>query len=568
MMNNHESKNKSQETDQRSRIRGGSHESSIEAALYGEDSRIRDQGRAQVIRSGHTRDVKCVVDALSAPLAVTRRRATRLLSDLQPHRALPLIRSWVSRISSQGWSVENVATKPIREGLVSAARLMNQLTPRGDHEAELLTLWSSPDLKVKRATICPASPPDLLAEALGDAAELRELAAAEALRRLKSLDPQTHDRRVALRSVLTSAAQALLTPPAECVDHTIHEIQSQDSQELPGHLSQPSINISASDMLLGYLFPDDQRWVTQALELNPLGLRCCREVTTLTDAVQNAARQYDRMGASRSLIEALIALERALFHKKLTQVTSMTSSFESVLAPELINQLSHHPIPQVRALVARQLPTTHQLLDQLVQDSADEVRWTARQVTEGRWSFEKLKARLGSHARLSLPSAQPPYGLREFDQLPTIERVRGALALCQARFDVNLGVAMRSAEAAGLSEVFVIGARSGSLTSARGAEHALPIIWLTDPYELIVQARQRGYQLVAIQQTPDSHPYHQAHYPPRPLFVLGSEDAGLPDELRVAADLVVEIPLYGAIDSLNVSTAATCVVMHWRAHLS
>jgi tRNA G18 (ribose-2'-O)-methylase SpoU len=145
--------------------------------------------------------------------------------------------------------------------------------------------------------------------------------------------------------------------------------------------------------------------------------------------------------------------------------------------------------------------------------------------------------------------------------------VGGAIALCQARFDVNLGVAMRSAEAAGLSEVFVIGTRSGSLSSARGAEHALPITWFTDPYELIIEARHRGYQLVAIQQTPDSQPYHQADYPPRPLFVLGSEDAGLPDELRIAADLIVEIPLYGAIDSLNVATAATCVVMHWRAHL-
>jgi tRNA G18 (ribose-2'-O)-methylase SpoU len=29
---------------------------------------------------------------------------------------------------------------------------------------------------------------------------------------------------------------------------------------------------------------------------------------------------------------------------------------------------------------------------------------------------------------------------------------------------------------------------------------------------------------------------------------------------------VVEIPLYGLIDSLNVATAATCVLMHWRVH--
>ena len=68
-------------------------------------------------------------------------------------------------------------------------------------------------------------------------------------------------------------------------------------------------------------------------------------------------------------------------------------------------------------------------------------------------------------------------------------------------------------------------------------------------------------------QQADSEAYHQADYPPQPLFVIGSEDAGLPDSLRLAADLAVEFPLFGAIDSLNVATAATCVIMHWRAHL-
>ena len=88
-----------------------------------------------------------------------------------------------------------------------------------------------------------------------------------------------------------------------------------------------------------------------------------------------------------------------------------------------------------------------------------------------------------------------------------------------------------------------------------------------DDQELITEARRSGYQLVAIQQTLQSQPYHLADYPPNPLFIVGSEDMGLSDELRVAADLAVEIPLYGLIDSLNVSTAATCVMMHWRVHL-
>ena len=291
---------------------------------------------------------------------------------------------------------------------------------------------------------------------------------------------------------------------------------------------------------------------------------------------------------SSALIETLTALERVMLlwsvspseatperhnqedadaHGESDLSTSTYSAPLSGVSDDIIDALFTSPDPAVRSLTARLLPQDHPRLSVLISDPHPDVAWRAQATSLGRSSVETLRARLGRHRRLELPSAQPPYGLRAFDQLPDIPRVAGALALCQARFDVNLGVAMRSAEAAGLSEVFVVGARSGSLTSARGAEHALPVTWFDDPESMMIEARRRGYQLVAVQQTPDSEPYHRAHYPPRPLFILGSEDAGLPDALRLAADLVVEIPLYGAIDSLNVSTAATCVIMHWRAHL-
>ena len=84
---------------------------------------------------------------------------------------------------------------------------------------------------------------------------------------------------------------------------------------------------------------------------------------------------------------------------------------------------------------------------------------------------------------------------------------------------------------------------------------------------LIRRAHALDYQLVVIQQTPLSAPYHQAEYPPRPLFVVGAEDDGVPQPLRRAADLLVEIPQYGLIDSLNVAAAATVVMFHWRTHV-
>jgi tRNA(Leu) C34 or U34 (ribose-2'-O)-methylase TrmL len=214
--------------------------------------------------------------------------------------------------------------------------------------------------------------------------------------------------------------------------------------------------------------------------------------------------------------------------------------------------------PRLRAAAAR---AGH------VDDDPDPgVAWLARQARAGRYTAEALDARMGRHARLDSISAQPPFGIRPDDAVPDTTRVCAALALCQLRFDINLGVAVRSAEAAGFQEVFLLG-RAGLFRSpARGTDHLLPIRHAVDAAALVRLAREAGYQIVAVQQTPDSVPYHTADYPPRPLFVMGAEDLGVPAPLRRAADLVVEIPQYGVIDSLNVAAAATVVMFHWRVH--
>ena len=46
--------------------------------------------------------------------------------------------------------------------------------------------------------------------------------------------------------------------------------------------------------------------------------------------------------------------------------------------------------------------------------------------------------------------------------------------------------------------------------------------------------------------------------------MMGAEDLGLPNILRRQADLAIDIPMFGEIDSLNVATAATTVIFHWR----
>lgn len=229
-------------------------------------------------------------------------------------------------------------------------------------------------------------------------------------------------------------------------------------------------------------------------------------------------------------------------------------------------EMCTHQDPRVRAAAARHLPAHDGQLDALMEDPDPTVAWYARQNRRGMYGADRLNARLEHSARTHSPSADPPYGLRADDELPAIHRVKAALAMCQARFNMNLGVAMRSAEAAGFKEVFFVGRADYLKSPARGADLAIQVHHVPDSAALVSLAREKGYQIVAIQQTAASVPYHLADYPPNPLFVLGSEDAGMPDPLRTAADLAVEIPQFGIIDSLNVATAATVVMFHWRVH--
>jgi len=225
--------------------------------------------------------------------------------------------------------------------------------------------------------------------------------------------------------------------------------------------------------------------------------------------------------------------------------------------------LAQDPDPQVRAAAARGLFPENPALALLCQDPDPGVAWMAQRAVQGAFGAEVLERRLGAHPRSHLPSAQPPYGLRPQDQRPELKRAEAALALCHNRFDINLGVAVRSAEAAGLREVFLLGRGDLFRSPARGTDQVLNIQHVKDPEALLQRARARGYQLVAVQQTPDSLSYLEAVYPPRPLFILGAEDTGIPSRLRHAADLVVEIPMFGLIDSLNVAAAATTVMMYW-----
>lgn len=166
-------------------------------------------------------------------------------------------------------------------------------------------------------------------------------------------------------------------------------------------------------------------------------------------------------------------------------------------------------------------------------------------------------------------SAERPFGLRPPPGgAPTRPRPRSqpfGVAAFNFSYGVNLGVLIRSAEAAGAQSLWIVGRDFYYRPATKGTDWWLPIEVLPTPRACIERARREGYQIVAIQQGPQARSLFEVDWPEKPLIVVGNEGDGLPAAFVEEADMQIEIPVAGAIDSLNVAVAASVATYFYLA---
>jgi len=87
-----------------------------------------------------------------------------------------------------------------------------------------------------------------------------------------------------------------------------------------------------------------------------------------------------------------------------------------------------------------------------------------------------------------------------------------------------------------------------------------PWSYVEDPTALLQEHKDNGHQLVALEQTNTSVPYHHATYEAPVTLVVGHEREGVRQELIDMVDMTVEIPVHGLGNSHNVATATGIVL--------
>ena len=136
----------------------------------------------------------------------------------------------------------------------------------------------------------------------------------------------------------------------------------------------------------------------------------------------------------------------------------------------------------------------------------------------------------------------------------------------------NLGAILRTADAAGVDAVLVCDPRvdlwnPNVIRASRGAVFAVPVVEV-DSLEALEWLRRRKMRILAA--TPSAEENHTNVNMKEALAVaVGTEDKGLTKLWIENADIRVKIPMFGKVNSLNVSIATALLIyerLRQKAH--
>lgn len=132
---------------------------------------------------------------------------------------------------------------------------------------------------------------------------------------------------------------------------------------------------------------------------------------------------------------------------------------------------------------------------------------------------------------------------------------------------VNVGALFRSADAAGVSELILVGDTPrpphGMIgITSRGADRRVAWQSIPDIETALTVVSERGFTPIALEITDTSVPFFTFSFPDRVALVLGSEGQGVWPKTLALCSAAVCIPQYGSVPSLNVQVAASLVMYH------
>ena len=135
----------------------------------------------------------------------------------------------------------------------------------------------------------------------------------------------------------------------------------------------------------------------------------------------------------------------------------------------------------------------------------------------------------------------------------------------------NLGAIVRTAHAAGADAIVIPERRSAPLTetvekAAAGALSYLPVARITNVSQTLEKLKQQGFWIYGLDER-GSELYSEVDFASPTAIVMGGEGKGLHEGVKRHCDVLLNIPMAGAVSSLNVSVATGVVLFEWRRRM-
>jgi 23S rRNA (guanosine2251-2'-O)-methyltransferase len=220
---------------------------------------------------------------------------------------------------------------------------------------------------------------------------------------------------------------------------------------------------------------------------------------------------------------------------------------------------AHRPLDKVLVAKGSGGPRIQEIID-LCRDQSVPVRFEPREM------LDRLSKGLPHQGVVAFGA---PHG---FVELGEVSEDAQLLVLLDGVEDPhNLGAIIRTAHAAGADAVIVPERRAAPLTetverAAAGAMEYLPVARVTNVTQALEKLKQRGFWIYGLDEQ-GSELYTEVEYGRPTVIVLGGEGKGIHQGVQKHCDVLVRIPMAGAVSSLNVSVAAGVVLFELRRRL-
>jgi 23S rRNA (guanosine2251-2'-O)-methyltransferase len=98
--------------------------------------------------------------------------------------------------------------------------------------------------------------------------------------------------------------------------------------------------------------------------------------------------------------------------------------------------------------------------------------------------------------------------------------------------------------------------------AAAGALEYMPVARITNVSRTLEDLKKKGFWIYGLDES-GTELYDRVEYNTPTAIVLGGEGKGLHQTVQKHCDVLVRIPMAGAVSSLNVSVAAGVVLFEW-----